>query len=181
MVDHLFRTDQLKELSVLEILQLHATLLDELASRGVVRSKNNPVADYAEHLVCKALSLQLAGKSNKGFDAVDSDGVRYEIKARRESKDRKTTLTSPIRDLEGENFDHLIIVLFGEDYTVKQAASFPREHVREIGRFRKHVNGWVIPIRASLWDDPECLDITVQLMHSQGCCQSMRRMLSATS
>ncbi|MFC2079525.1 hypothetical protein ACFLSZ_06065 [Candidatus Bipolaricaulota bacterium] len=159
--------EELEELSVLDLLRLHAAILSELISRGIVRSKNNPIADYAEYLVCKALALTLMGKSNKGFDAVDKSSKRYEIKARRESKDRKTTLTSPIRDLEGEHFDELIIVLFGEDYTVKKAVQLPRRLVKQVGRFVNHVNGWVIPLRDSLWTTPGCTDITQQLRRCQ--------------
>lgn len=150
----------LNRLSDLELLRLHAAILDRLSKRGTVRTLNNPVADYAEHLVCKALSLRRAAKSNKGYDAEDAHGTRYEIKSRRESGSRNTTLTSPIRGLEKEHFHELVIVLFAEGYTVKHAAQFHREHVSRIGRFRKHVNGWVIPIRDSLWKDPGGIDIT---------------------
>ncbi len=158
---------QLEILTDLEILRLHGALLDELASRGVVRSKNNPIADYAEHLVCKALSLVLETKSKKGFDATDSNGRRYEIKTRRESPTNKTILTSPIRDLEGEHFDELIIVLFAEDYTVKKAIQLPRRLVKRVGKYRKHVNGWVISLRDSLWDAEGCADITEQIRRGQ--------------
>lgn len=162
-----FDSDQLKKLSSLAILRLHAVLLDELADRGVVRSKNNPIADYAEYLVCEALSLTLMAKSNKGYDAVDSNGRRYEIKCRREDPKRKTTLTSPLRNLDGEHFDELIIVLFAEDYTVKKAIQLPRRLVKTVGKYRKHVNGWVIPLRDSLWDTPECTDITDRIQRAQ--------------
>ena len=159
--------DKLATLPELELLRLHAGVIDELAVRKVVRSKNNPVADYAEHLVCKALSLRLEGKSNKGYDATDASGRRYEVKTRRENPKRKTTLTSPLRDLDGEHFDELIIVLFAEDYTVKKAIQLPRRLVRQVGRFVKHVNGWVIPLRDSLWDTHGCTDITDRIRQAQ--------------
>ncbi len=167
MTTQAFDSDQLKKLSSLEILRLHAALLNELADRGVVRSKNNPIADYAEFIVAKSLALVLEGKSNKGFDAADSDGRRYEIKTRRERSTSKTILTSPIRDLEGEHFDELVIVLFAEDYTVKKAVQLPRRLVKQVGRFRKHVNGWVIPLRDSLWSTIGLTDITTRIGRSQ--------------
>lgn len=160
-------SSQLCRLPVLDLLRLHASILSELASRGIVRTKNNPVADYAEHLVSKALSLTLEPKSNKGYDATDSNGRRYEIKTRREDPNRKTTLTSPIRDLEGKHFDELIIVLFAEDYTVKKAIQLPRRLVKKVGKYRKHVNGWVISLRASLWDAEGCTDITERIQQAQ--------------
>ena len=169
MTKQAFDPDQLKKLSSLEILRLHAALIDELSTREVVRSKNNPIADYAEYLVGNALSLELETESNKGFDAKDTKtGTRYEIKCRRENPDRKTSLTSPIRDLDSEHFDELIIVLFAEDYTVKKAIQLPRRLVKQVGKHREHVNGWVIPLRDSLWTTPGLTDITETLQQSQG-------------
>ena len=75
----------LEKLSSSEVLRLFSETIEELGRRGLTRSKNNPVADYAEHLVCKAFSLRSAENSTKGYDAVDDDGKKYEIKARRHS------------------------------------------------------------------------------------------------
>jgi len=158
---------QLGQLTDIELLRLHSTVLDELRARGAVRTRNNPIADYAEALVCKALSLRRAEKESKGHDAAGPDGTRYEIKSRRENPDRKATLSSPIRDLEGEHFDQLIIVLFAEDYTVKKAVELPRSAVDQIGRFVKHVNGWVIPLRENVWCNPHARDITLLLQSCQ--------------
>lgn len=159
--------DLLEELSVLELLQLHAAILDKLLEHRAVRTRNNPVADYAEALVCKALSLRRAGKESKGHDATGPDGKRYEIKSRRASHLRRTTLTSPIRKLEKKLFDELIIVLFAEDYTVEKAIQLPRRCVRKVGRYVEHVNGWVIPLRESLWNDPHAIDIAEHLRRCQ--------------
>ena len=49
---------RLKQLQVLDLLGLHSEIITELCERGVLRSVNNPVADYAEFLVTKALSLR---------------------------------------------------------------------------------------------------------------------------
>ena len=160
-------TDKLGPMTDLELLRLHSSILDELTARKVVRSKNNPIADYAEHLVSEALSLSLERRARKGYDATDASGRRYEIKARRENPKRKTTLTSPLRDLDGEHFDELVVVLFAEDYTVKKAIQFPRRLVRDVGRFVKHVNGWVIPLRDSLWNARGCTDITDRIRQAQ--------------
>jgi hypothetical protein len=158
----------LEALSVIELLRLHSAVLDELKARGAMRTRNNPVADYAEALVCKALSLQRAGKESKGHDATGPDGKRYEIKSRRMSLQKKSMVTSPLRGLDGAHFDEVIIVLFNEDYTVNRAVQLPRQYVRVLGSFRPHVNGWVIPLRESLWNDPHAKDITAQLRRCQG-------------
>jgi len=113
-------------MKVLDVLGLYADIIDELRRRGIVRSVNSPVADYAEHLVCAALSLRSAQKSAKGFDATDTNGRKYEIKARRETKQSKPTRLSAIRDLEGNHFHYLVAVLFTEDFSVKRAAIISR-------------------------------------------------------
>ena len=70
----------LPDMTETELLQLQASVIDELKARGVVRTKNNPLGDYTEWLVAKALGLELATNSAAGYDATDADGVRYQIK-----------------------------------------------------------------------------------------------------
>jgi hypothetical protein len=45
---------ELKGLAALEFLNLHAQALEELRQRGLIRSSNNPVGDYAEYFFCRA-------------------------------------------------------------------------------------------------------------------------------
>ncbi len=74
---------QLEALPTRALLFLFADVMEELRRRDVVRSSNNPVADYTEWLVARSLSLKLRPGSSTGFDAEDKDGKRYEIKGRR--------------------------------------------------------------------------------------------------
>jgi len=60
-----------------ELLVSWADIMSELSRRGLIRTANNPVADYAEHLVAKLLGLSLEGNSKASYDAVGSDGIRY--------------------------------------------------------------------------------------------------------
>src|SRR3989304_1084090 len=72
---------ELQRLPISDLLGLYAHVVEELRRRGVTRSSNNPVADYAEYLCERALSLTRTETSAKGFDATDSAGTRYQIKA----------------------------------------------------------------------------------------------------
>src|SRR5712671_1175595 len=74
---------ELGGLSTSNLLQLSAGVIDELRRRGVIRTTNNPVADYAELLAARAFGLVLAGRSEAGYDATDAAGNRYQVKARR--------------------------------------------------------------------------------------------------
>ena len=46
----------------------------------MARSANNPTGSLAEFLFCRAFSWQQASNLEKGFDASDGDGKRYQIK-----------------------------------------------------------------------------------------------------
>lgn len=149
-------------LSTKELLSLHAEVSGEFRARGVCRSGNNPVADYAEGLVAKALGLELAKGSTTGFDATDSAGLRYEIKARRMTASSKATMLSAIRGLEMKHFDFLFAVVFNEDYTVRRAVMIPSETVEQIAKFRKHVNAHIVMLR-DMWEAEGACDITAKL------------------
>lgn len=150
-----------------KILSLYAEIIEELGQRGLTRSKNNPVADYAEHLVCKAFLLVPAEKSAKGYDAIDASGKKYEIKSRRYSAGSKPTRFSAIRDLENHHFDILVAVLFSQDFTVKRGGVIFYDVIRKIAFRQEHVNGWILPIRESLWSADGVLDITMKLRKVQ--------------
>ena len=60
-----------------KLLSAYCALMAELKDRGVVRSANNPVADYSETLVSRALGLSLEARSKAGYDALGGDGTRY--------------------------------------------------------------------------------------------------------
>ena len=61
-------------LSVQDLLKLQAAAIGELKDRGILRTRNNPVGDYAEWLVSSALNLKLARNSAAGHDAESDSG-----------------------------------------------------------------------------------------------------------
>ena len=89
----------LADFSTLELLQTYAGILNELKAREVIRTRNNPIADYSEWLVASKLNLKLEGNSSFGYDAVDSEGTRIQIKSRRITPDNKSVRSSAIRNL----------------------------------------------------------------------------------
>ena len=137
-----------------------AAIMVELRQRGVVRSTNSPVADYAEFLVCEALSLKREPASTKGYDAKDRRGRRYEIKGRRPTLENRSRQLSAIRDLDGAHFDFLAIVLFAPDFSVTHAFVVSAQHVKDTARYRQHVNAWILHARDSLFSQSGVRDIT---------------------
>lgn len=118
--------------------QLQAAIMEELRSREVLRSANNPTGDLAEYLFCAAFGWKQAANSEKGFDATDTNGIRYQIKGRRILRRNPSRQLSAIRDLTG--FDVLAAVLFDDNYNITRAALIPAAMVKEKAVYVGHTN-----------------------------------------
>lgn len=142
-----------------ELLQLHTAINRELQQRAVLRTRNNFVGDYAEWLVADRLNLQLSANSKKGYDATDSDGLRYQIKGRRTSTTNSSRQLGVIRNLDAHQFDVLVAVVFDESWTLVSAFSIPYESVKDLARFSAHQNGHLLHARPSLLNHPDVTDL----------------------
>lgn len=131
-----------------------ALLIREMRRRDLTRSGSNPVGDYAELLVARRLGLRLAQKSAEGYDAVADDGARYQIKARRQLGGIGDKELGAVKNIDQQDFDYLVAVLFDEDLGVAAMWRFPFELVREKAIYKKQVNGHVLYMRPSVLDDP---------------------------
>jgi len=159
---------ELSPLSVPEILRLHASAIAELRARGVVRTGNNPVGDYTEWLVAKALGLKLEANSSSGHDAVAPDGRRLQIKGRRVTPSNKSRQLGAIRNLAKQEFDELVAVIFDEEFGVLEAVVMPHAVVGELSAYRAHVNAHVLHIRGPLLTDPRVKSIRAELQAAVG-------------
>lgn len=157
----------LKKRSTRELFALFVAALDELRSRGVTRSTNNPIADYAERLFESGLRLRLVEKSTKGYDAVDKAGRKYEVKGRRVTAHNKSRQLSSLRCLDQKQFTFLAGVLFNEDFSVRRACLVPHEQVLLVSKYSPHTNGWIFHLRDSVWDLPGVLDVTDKLQEAE--------------
>jgi hypothetical protein len=145
------------------LLALHAQVADELRSRGITRSSNNPTGDLAEYLCCKAFGWTQSGNSNPSIDAIDSAGIRYQVKGRRITRDNKSRQLSAIRNLVGAHFDFLAGVLFNEDYTVMRAALIPHSVALERASFVQYTNSHKFLLRDDVWAAAGVRDVTAEL------------------
>lgn len=143
----------MSEMTIPELLRVQAAAVEELRSRGVVRTANNPVGDYTEWLVAKALGLSLAGNSATGYDATSPSGAKVQIKGRRVTAKNPSRQLSAIRNLESGDFDELIAVIFNEEFEVIEAVSIPHAVVAEYGSYREHVNAHILHVRGRLLED----------------------------
>jgi len=158
---------RIKGLTVRELLKLYAGVLEELRTRGTLRSSNNPVADYAEGLCVAAFGWKLTTKSTKGHDAIDSKGRRIEIKGRRITPHNPSRQMSAIRSIEAKHFTVLAGVLFDPDFAVMKAALIPHAVVMANSAYVKDTNSWRFILHDGVWAMRGVTDITRPLQKAQ--------------
>jgi hypothetical protein len=143
-----------------ELLELYARVMRLLRDRNTISSSNNPVADVAEQLAAKAFGLTLAAKSEKGFDGIDLEGVRYQVKGRRLTPENKSTELSIVRNLEDGQFDYLLAIYFDEFWGIHRAIRMTHEAFARHASFSSHRNGHRFTLTAAVREDNECEDVT---------------------
>lgn len=155
----LTKNTDLRGLSVVELLQLHSAILDDLKRRKVVRTRNNPVGDYTEWLVAKGLELELAENSSAGFDATDSEGTKIQIKGRSISTENKSRQLGAIRKLDEKDFDHLAAVIFDNNYQIIDALLIPHKVIYDYANYSEYQNAHILQLQDPILNDPRVEDI----------------------
>lgn len=94
-----------------------AELRDELGHFGI---RGTP--DYAEILVAEALGgNRVDNLVNQGYDVRSAEFGRVEVKCRVLPSDGRREDRVDLRDTKAKRFDHLAIVIFYPDYSVRGA------------------------------------------------------------
>jgi|SRR5712692_11680314 len=144
----------INEMSTRELLATFSRIMAELKQRGVVRTYNNPVADYCERLASFALGLQLENNSHKGYDAIDRAGMKYQIKGRLIHEPRSLYQLGVIRDLNASEFDFLIAVLLDPTFSVIEAYKIPHRVVAKYSRYNEYQHGNILRLSGRITEDP---------------------------
>jgi hypothetical protein len=133
--------EALKALSVPGLLALSRAILAQLRERNVIRSGNAPAGDYAELLVQRATSGELAPAAQKSWDVETAGGEHLQVKARVVTtlKARGERQLSVFRSWD---FDAGVIVLFDDEFRVWRAARVPAAVLEKAGHWVEHVRGW---------------------------------------
>jgi hypothetical protein len=158
----------LERLTIAELLSLSRRSLQELRRRGVVRTGNAPIGDYAELLVMRATGADgLEEPSNPSWDVTTPTGEKLQVKARivLDPKNAGQRQLSPFRSF---TFDAAVVVLFDDACTVWKAMYVPREVVEENARYSEHVRGHILYARDDLLDDLRVEDWAVDLRAVEG-------------
>ena len=116
----------------------------------------NILGEYAEYLAHKYYGGKKLPPSHPGAD-IEANGNKYQVKGRQ--SDDPTHLSI----IRSWNFDHLVVILFNKDGSVKQALEVPVGVAREYAVHNKYLNGGVITTTKNFLSDERSKDITVKI------------------
>jgi hypothetical protein len=121
-------------LSRQELMLELAKLRCQLAKHGIRDS-----SDYAEVIVSEALNGErIPSGVNQGYDVTTLKYGRVEVKCRMLPQDGRIEERVDLRDTKANGFDHLAIVVFFPDYSVKGAVLIPYNQVWPIVESRPY-------------------------------------------
>ncbi|PLX00990.1 MAG: hypothetical protein C0594_14820 [Marinilabiliales bacterium] len=112
-----------------EILKF-GRLYESLRKFGIIRSRRI-VGDLGEFYACQQLNLILnENKNEKGVDAYDKNGIKYEIKTRRVYESgRRTGKSRRLNNLVGKDSKFLIIVTLDRSFNCSGMWLMPMKNV----------------------------------------------------
>jgi hypothetical protein len=138
-------------LSDIELIELYPKLLQELKTRGIIRT-NNLIGELGEYLAANAYlknpklpNLQLNIKSTKNIDATSNKGERYAIKAT-SGNGTGVFASLPTEDDGKVYFEYLILVLFNKDYSLQAIYELTWDQFVQYRRMKPPENKWNLPI-----------------------------------
>ena len=141
----------LASLSDSEVIELYPKILNELKSRGIIRT-NNLIGELGEYFVASIYrktpslpNLQLNLKSTRNIDATSDKGERYAIKAT-SGNGTGVFASLPIVDDGKVYFEYLILVIFNKDYSLKEIYELNWEQFLQHRKMKPPENKWNLPI-----------------------------------
>lgn len=156
--------DNPKDFQPLQLLRKHFKIIEELKTRGVIRTRNNPVSGYAEWLVHRKMGFYLMGNSTQGVDAYGKKGKRYQIKARHLISPSSSRQLGVIRNLRKKQFDILIAVMFDRNFNVVMAYTIPHGIIKRYARYSRHQNGHILILRGDILKDKNVKEVSRHLV-----------------
>ena len=111
-----------------KLLLQYRDIINELRKLDVIRT-GKVVPDYGEYITCKKFKLKRAESAiNKGYDATDKEGKKYEIKTRKATAWNKPKVF-PVKKSQLEIADFLIYVEFDDDWNLVRLLKIPTKEV----------------------------------------------------
>ncbi|WP_394550602.1 DUF6998 domain-containing protein [Agromyces sp. MMS24-JH15] len=126
-----------------DLLGQYADILAELRARGVVRTSNAPLGDYAEYVALEVYGGELAANSAKSYDLKTTDGRLIQVKARTWAP--STSPSAVFSVFRSFDFDiATLIVLDARTYRLRWAREMTPEAIKSAARWSPHVNGFLL-------------------------------------
>lgn len=91
--------------------------------------------------------------------------MRYQVKSRweRGAVSAQSRELNVIINYDENQFDYIIVVIFDEHFSVKEAYMLPHDTVKHYARYNKHQNGYILIAKSEVLTDKETKNITLQL------------------
>ncbi|TFH88893.1 hypothetical protein ELS82_25380 [Vibrio ouci] len=124
----------------------------------------NLVGEYAEWLAAEYYGAKLLPVSESSADLIANNGVKYQVKARRQQKLESTQLSI----IRSWNFDFLVVILFDLKGNLIKVIESPMKISREHAKPNSRQNGWVITTSKKFLNDPRNKDITNSISKLNG-------------
>jgi hypothetical protein len=159
--------EKLFKLNNKQLLKIYTRVIITLENRDVVRTQNSPIGDYTEWLVSKAYDYKLETNSKAGYDAIAKDGTKIQIKARRIMSSNDPKQLSAIRNLDKNDFDVLIAVIYDKNCDIIEALTIPHNIIKEYAGYSGHVNSSILTITDKIKNDSRIKNITKELVEKE--------------
>ena len=131
--------------------QLYAALRSWTSSHGY---SGDILGTYTENLVSRALCLTLEPAANPGYDAVDNNSQKYQIKGQFESVNQWSGFT----DKQLAAFHFLVCVIYTSSGDIKSAYLIPAGVARQKARGSAQGKRWIY-YKNDLWNCKGVIDI----------------------
>ena len=125
----------------LELLRQYEAILTELLRRGVSRTYDAPVGQYAEWLAARILGGTLEANSVKSYDLQCPEFGKVQVKSRIARSGKGRMQLSAFRSFD---FDYALVIIFDSDYRVMSANMIPVSAISTAGTNSPHVNGRIV-------------------------------------
>ena len=118
------------------LIDTYVSLRINLKKFGVIRTNRDIISDYGEWIAANLLKLKLVPSGvQKGYDATDKKGRKYEIKARTQTKGYPAY---HFRQVTPQEFDFAVFVEFNQHLYPRMIAVVPyiicKQHIKRASR-----------------------------------------------
>ena len=124
-----------------QLPRIWGEVMEEMLGRGIITSRNHPIASLGERVAADHLKGALAPPNTKGYD-LRVGRRKIQVKAVRDSGTR--TNLSPVRS---EDFSAVVVVVFDLVLRVTEILEISKRNIADCWRYSDHVNGHIPNLR----------------------------------